>query len=119
MQPFGKTLSELRAGGGQQPPGKSSSSRSYLEKTFFRPAAPSEKWLRRSMRRKAIDRAGAWVAGPSLLVARDAVSGMVEEGRTVRLRLANGLEVPVARNRVAVLRSEGWLNREGVQGAPS
>ena len=42
-------------------------------------------------------------------VARDAVRGWATEGRTTLLLLANGLEVPVARNRVAQLRAEGWL----------
>ncbi|MBU6269648.1 MAG: LytTR family transcriptional regulator DNA-binding domain-containing protein, partial [Sphingomonadales bacterium] len=42
-------------------------------------------------------------------VARAAVSGVERRGRAVWLRLANGLEAPVARNAVADLREQGWL----------
>jgi hypothetical protein len=44
-------------------------------------------------------------------VARVAVRDWEEEGRSVVLILTNGLRVPVARNRVAVLREAGWLGR--------
>jgi len=43
-------------------------------------------------------------------VARDAVKYWSREGRSVQLTLNNGLCVPVARNRVAILRAEGWLD---------
>jgi hypothetical protein len=43
-------------------------------------------------------------------VARRAVSGAEQDGRSVRLVLVNGLRVPVARNRVAELRAAGWLD---------
>lgn len=42
-------------------------------------------------------------------VARGAITGVVEDGRNVRLRLSNGLEAPVARANVAKLRAAGWL----------
>lgn len=42
-------------------------------------------------------------------VARDAVRRVHRDGRSVILELVNGLHVPVARNRVALLRAEGWL----------
>ena len=42
-------------------------------------------------------------------VVREAVSGIVSEGRNLRLRLVNGLEAPVSRSRVATLRAAGWL----------
>lgn len=42
-------------------------------------------------------------------VARSAVTGNRREGRDVKLTLANGLEVPVSRDRVKALREEGWL----------
>nr|WP_053000173.1 LytTR family DNA-binding domain-containing protein [Sphingomonas sp. Y57] len=42
-------------------------------------------------------------------VARDAVRGWQLDGRSVSLTLINGLRVPVARNRVALLRERGWL----------
>lgn len=45
-------------------------------------------------------------------VARDAVEGWHKEDRSVVLVLSNGLHVPVARNRVATLRAEGWLGAE-------
>lgn len=43
-------------------------------------------------------------------VARDAVVGVVEDGRNTRLRLVGGLEAPVSRARVGALRDEGWLS---------
>ena len=42
-------------------------------------------------------------------VARAGVTGVVEDGRNMRLRLAGGLEAPVSRARVGALREEGWL----------
>ena len=42
-------------------------------------------------------------------VARAAVRGAAWEGRNLRLRLAGGLEAPVARAQVAALRAAGWL----------
>lgn len=42
-------------------------------------------------------------------VARDAVEGMIEDGRNIRLRLRNGLEVPIGRTRIAALRAARWL----------
>ena len=41
-------------------------------------------------------------------VTREAVSGRVRDGRKLKLKLANQLEVPVARDRVAELRANGW-----------
>lgn len=43
-------------------------------------------------------------------VARDAVVGVVEDGRNTRLRLVGGLEPPVSRARVGALRDKGWLS---------
>lgn len=42
-------------------------------------------------------------------VARHAVTGVVEDGRNLRLRLKGGLEAPVSRANVARLRQAGWL----------
>ena len=42
-------------------------------------------------------------------VARDAVEAVLQQDRAVRLRLVNGIEVPVARNAVAEVRAAGWL----------
>ncbi|MBB2202115.1 LytTR family DNA-binding domain-containing protein [Gluconacetobacter tumulisoli] len=42
-------------------------------------------------------------------VARDAVTGIVRDGRNVRLRLSNGLEAPVSRARVAAVKAAGFL----------
>lgn len=42
-------------------------------------------------------------------VARSAITGMVEDGRNLRLRLDGGLEAPVSRARVGLLRDAGWL----------
>lgn len=44
-------------------------------------------------------------------VARSAVARAVQDGRNWRLKLANGIEVPVARNSVSALRDAGWLRR--------
>ena len=42
-------------------------------------------------------------------VARAGVVAVVEDGRNIRLRLSGGLEAPVSRARVGVLRAAGWL----------
>jgi hypothetical protein len=42
-------------------------------------------------------------------VARDAVEGQAGQGRTIRLKLAGGIEAPVARASVARLRELGWI----------
>ncbi|WP_426050326.1 LytTR family transcriptional regulator DNA-binding domain-containing protein [Brevundimonas sp. SL161] len=41
-------------------------------------------------------------------VARQAVQGVVQDGRNLRLKLVSGLEAPVARSKVAELRAAGW-----------
>ena len=43
-------------------------------------------------------------------VAAAAVDGAERESRNWRLRLANGLRVPVARNRIAAVRAKGWIS---------
>ena len=42
-------------------------------------------------------------------VARSALVGSDSDSRGTTLRLSNGLTVPVARNRVALLKAQGWL----------
>ncbi|MCY7271849.1 MAG: LytTR family transcriptional regulator DNA-binding domain-containing protein [Sphingomonas bacterium] len=42
-------------------------------------------------------------------VARRSVENVVRDGRGYKLRLTNGLEAPVARDRIAALRAAGWL----------
>ena len=42
-------------------------------------------------------------------VARHAVAGVVRDGRNLRLKLLNGLEVPVARRSVAMLKAQGLI----------
>jgi len=42
-------------------------------------------------------------------VARDAVTGSRRDGRALVLVLSNGREVPVARDKAALLRQSGWL----------
>jgi hypothetical protein len=63
--------------------------------------------------RDAIGELGGAIAGEqvhrSWWVARDAVVGRKSDGRSVRLVLSNGLEVPVSRDRVAALKSAGWF----------
>lgn len=56
-----------------------------------------------------MDPAGGLQVHRSWWVARDAVRGWQRDGRSVVLILVNGLRVPVARNRVAILRERGWL----------
>jgi hypothetical protein len=45
-------------------------------------------------------------------VARDAVTGIIRDGRNLRLQLTNGLQAPVARTKIASLREAGLL-RDG------
>ena len=42
-------------------------------------------------------------------VARSAITGVVEDGRNLRLNLKGGLQAPVSRARVGRLREDGWL----------
>ncbi len=42
-------------------------------------------------------------------VARDAVQGVIRDGRNLKLMLPRGLEAPVARSQVAALQEAGWL----------
>ncbi|MGH6998968.1 MAG: LytTR family DNA-binding domain-containing protein, partial [Phenylobacterium sp.] len=42
-------------------------------------------------------------------VARSAITGVVEDGRNLRLTLRGGLQAPVSRARVGRLREDGWL----------
>lgn len=43
-------------------------------------------------------------------VARDSVEKVVRDGRGYKLRLTNGLEAPVARDRIAALKSARWID---------
>ena len=43
-------------------------------------------------------------------VARDAVEGVIKDGRKLRLRLKGGIEAPVSRASVSRLRAAGWLD---------
>ena len=83
-----------------------------MEDHHVRIHAHHRSWLQLATMREAIDQIDptrGLQVHRSWWVARAAVRDVVEEGRTVRLRLANGIEVPVARSRIAALRSEGWL----------
>lgn len=64
----------------------------------------------------AIDRYGA-IGGlqvhRSWWVAAESVRGGERDTRNWRLRLANGLLVPVARNRIADVRARGWIRDGG------
>jgi len=42
-------------------------------------------------------------------VARGAVEDVLRDGRNIRLKLARGIEAPVARAQVAVLREARWI----------
>ena len=57
----------------------------------------------------ALDEADGLQVHRSWWVAKRAVREYRREGRSVSLILVNDLHVPVARNRVAVLRTHGWL----------
>jgi hypothetical protein len=59
---------------------------------------------------KAMDAQRGSQVHRSWWVARDAVRGWYREERAVILVLVNDLRVPVARNRVASLREQGWLD---------
>jgi hypothetical protein len=43
-------------------------------------------------------------------VARDAITGVIRDGRSMRLQLANGVQAPVARTKIASLREAGLLH---------
>lgn len=45
-------------------------------------------------------------------IAADAVEAAERDGRNWRLRLSNGLRVPVARNRIVEARARGWIAEE-------
>jgi hypothetical protein len=66
----------------------------------------------------ALSGATARTARPRLQVhrswrlARDAVSTLLRDGRSVRLKLLNGLEVPVARRSVTHLKAAAWRRIE-------
>ncbi|MNY73398.1 LytTr DNA-binding domain protein [compost metagenome] len=45
-------------------------------------------------------------------VARHAVQGVVKDGRNLRLRLISGQEAPIARAKVALLKTAGWLSAD-------
>lgn len=45
-------------------------------------------------------------------VARQAVQGILHDGRNIRLKLTSGLEAPVARAKIAELKAAGWLAGE-------
>lgn len=47
-------------------------------------------------------------------VARNAVQGVIEDGRNIRIRLKGGIEAPVSRTSVARLRAAGWLDTPAV-----
>lgn len=57
-----------------------------------------------------LDQADGLRVHRSWWVARAAVEQVVRDGRCVRLKLKGGLEAPVARNRLATLRTAGWLD---------
>ena len=65
------------------------------------------------MRMSDAEREAGGIAGArvhrSWWVARDAVEAAERDGRMVRLKLANGMSVPVSRDRLASLRTSGWL----------
>jgi len=42
-------------------------------------------------------------------VASEAVEGYKRDGRDIKLKLTNGLEVPVSRTHTKALRDAGWL----------
>lgn len=52
-------------------------------------------------------------------VAREAVEGVTEDGRKLRLRLKGGIEAPVSRASVARLRAAGWLDAAGASRFPT
>ena len=50
-------------------------------------------------------------------LARASITGVIEDGRNLRLQLSDGLQAPISRARVGALRQAGWLARNEPRGA--
>lgn len=57
--------------------------------------------------------------GRSWWVARQAVAGFVRQGRAVKLKLVNGLIVPVSRSHLPHLKRAGWTEDRLLDGRPA
>lgn len=83
-----------------------------MEDHYVRIHRPSGSKLELMPLREAIARYGkdtGLQVHRSWWVAAFAVDGAERDARNWRLRLSNGLEVPVARNRIAEIRARGWI----------
>jgi len=83
-----------------------------MEDHYVRVHRPSGSKLELMPLREAIARYGrsdGLQVHRSWWVARSAVDGVERDVRNWRLKLSNGLEVPVARNRLAEVRARGWI----------
>ena len=83
-----------------------------MEDHYVRIHRPSGSKLELMPLREAITRYGksdGLQVHRSWWVATSAVEGALRDVRNWRLKLSNGLEVPVARNRVAEVRAQGWI----------
>jgi hypothetical protein len=83
-----------------------------MEDHYVRVHRPSGSRLELMPLREAIARyghAGGVQVHRSWWVAAHAVGGAARDARNWRLKLSNGLEVPVARNRIAEVRARGWI----------
>lgn len=86
-----------------------------MEDHYVRVHRPSGSRLELMPLHEAIERYGrdgGLKVHRSWWVATSAVDGAERDSRNWRLRLSNGLEVPVARNRVAEVRARGWIGDE-------
>jgi DNA-binding LytR/AlgR family response regulator len=83
-----------------------------MEDHYVRVHRPSGSKLELMPLREAIARygkSGGLQVHRSWWVSTAAVDGAERDVRNWRLKLSNGLEVPVARNRVAEVRALGWI----------
>ncbi len=84
-----------------------------MEDHYVRVHRPSGSKLELMPLREAIARYGksdGLQVHRSWWVATSAVDGAERDVRNWRLKLSNGLEVPVARNRIAEVRAQGWID---------
>lgn len=84
-----------------------------MEDHYVRVHRPSGSTLELMPLRTAIDRYGqddGVQVHRSWWVAASAVEASERDSRNWRLRLSNGVTVPVARNRVTEVRARGWIN---------
>jgi len=86
-----------------------------MEDHYVRIHRPSGSTLELMPLRDAIERygqGGGVQVHRSWWVSAAAVEASERDARNLRLRLSNGVRVPVARNRVAEIRARGWIEED-------